>query len=279
MLRIGRITYANCSPIFHELQKQAPAEDYQFIGGVPSHLNALLAAGEIDVCPSSSIEYALHPERYLILPDLSISSIGAVASVLLFSRLPIAELDGQTILLSSESATSVNLLRILLKKRFGCSCGFTVSEQPLDSAMQEAPAMLLIGDKALRASLLDADLLVYDLGDLWYEWTGLPFVFALWFCGRKVAGDRHAEVTRLARHLIASKERACADLDSIARSATEAQWMGRDRLVAYWRDNISYDLDSRHLDGLRLFYRYCVEFGLLPAEPELHFLAPVAVEG
>jgi len=279
MLRIGRITYANCSPIFHELQKQAPADDYQFIGGVPSHLNALLAAGEIDVCPSSSIEYALHPERYLILPDLSISSIGAVASVLLFSRLPVEALDGQTILLTSESATSVNLLRILLKKRFGCSCGFTVSEQPLDSAMQEASAMLLIGDRALRASIQETDLLVYDLGELWHEWTGLPFVFALWFCGRKAAGDRPAEVTRLARLLIASKERACADLDSIAHCAPEAQWMGRERLVAYWRDNISYDLDSRHLEGLTLFYHYCVELGLLPAEPELHFLAPAAGEG
>jgi chorismate dehydratase len=279
MLRIGRITYANCSPIFHELQKQAPAEEYQFIGGVPSHLNALLAAGEIDVCPSSSIEYALHPEHYLILPDLSISSIGAVGSVLLFSRIPIEELDGQSILLTSESATSVNLLRILLKKRFGCSCSFTVSEQPLDSALQEASAMLLIGDAALRASLLDADLLVYDLGELWNEWTGLPFVFALWFCGRQVAIERYAEVTRLVHHLIASKERACADLESIAQSASEAQWMGKDRLVAYWRDNISYDLDSRHLDGLMLFYRYCVELGLLQAEPGLHFLATSTGEG
>jgi chorismate dehydratase len=279
MLRIGRITYANCSPIFHELQKQAPAEEYQFIGGVPSHLNALLAAGEIDVCPSSSIEYALHPEHYLILPDLSISSIGAVRSVLLFSRIPIEELDGQSILLTSESATSVNLLRILLKKRFGCSCGFTVSEQPLDSALQEASAMLLIGDAALRASLLDADLLVYDLGELWHEWTGLPFVFALWFCGRQVARERYAEVTRLAHHLIASKERACADLESIAQSASEAQWMGKDRLVAYWRDNISYNLDSRHLDGLMLFYRYCVELGLLQAEPGLHFLETGTGEG
>jgi len=139
--------------------------------------------------------------------------------------------------------------------------------------------MLLIGDKALRASLLGADLLVYDLGELWYEWTGLPFVFALWFCGRRVAGNRHAEVVRLARHLVASKKLACADLETIAHNAPEAQWMGRDRLVAYWRDNISYDLDSSHLDGLRLFYRYCVELGLLPAEPELHFLATLAGEG
>jgi len=272
MLRIGRITYANCSPIFHELQKQASCEEYRFVGGVPSRLNALLATGEIDVCPSSSIEYALHPDRYLILPDLSISSIGAVASVLLFSRLPMEELDGQTVLLSSESATSVNLLRILLKKRYGCSCSFTVSEQPLDRALREAPAMLLIGDTALRASFLETDLRIYDLGELWHEWTGLPFVFALWFCGRQVAKDRYAEVARLARNLIVSKERACADFEVIAQSSSEAQWMGSERLVAYWRDNISYDLDGMHLEGLTLFYRYCAELGLLPAEPGLHFL-------
>jgi chorismate dehydratase len=272
MLKIGRISYANCSPIFHELQKLAHFEEYQFIGGVPSHLNALLAAGEIDVCPSSSIEYAFHPENYLILPDLSISSIGAVASVLLFSRTPIEELDGETILLSSESATSVNLLQILLKKRFRCSCCFTVSKQPLEAALQEAPAILLIGDAALRASFLESDLLVYDLGKLWHEWTGLPFVFALWLCRRQVVKDRNAEVTRITRHLIASKECAYADLESIAQSSSEADWMGVDRLVSYWRDNISYNLDSGHLDGLILFYRYCAELGLLPVEPVLHFL-------
>jgi chorismate dehydratase len=272
MLRIGRITYANCTPIFHELQKQASDEDYQFVCGVPSDLNTMLAAGEIDVCPSSSIEYAIHPDRYLILPDLSISSIGTVRSVLLFSRIPIEELDRQKILLSSESATSVNLLRILLKKRFGLSCHFTVSVQPQDSTLQEAAAMLLIGDGALRTSFLESDLLVYDLGELWHEWTGLPFVFALWLCGRMVAKDRSADVTLLTRHLIASKERARADLEAIAQNSSEAQWMGRDRLIAYWRDNISYDLDSSHLEGLILFYRYCTELGFLPAEPGLHLL-------
>jgi chorismate dehydratase len=206
------------------------------------------------------------------LPDLSISSIGAVASVLLFSRIPIEELGGQTILLSSESATSVNLLRILVKKRFGCSCSFAVSEQPLDSALREASAMLLIGDMALRASLCETDLYVYDLGRLWHEWTGLPFVFALWFCGRRVAEDKYPEVACLAHRLITSRQHACADLDSIAQNSSESQWMGKNRLVAYWRDNISYGLDKEHLDGLRLFYKYCAEFGLLPAEPELNFL-------
>ncbi len=272
MLRIGRITYANCTPIFNCLQGHTRCEEYQFTGGVPSHLNAMLAAGEIDVCPSSSIEYAHHSERYLILPDLSISSIGAVGSVLLFSRIPIEELDGQMILLSSESATSVNLLRILVKKRFGCSCRFSVSTLPLDKALQEAPAMLLIGDSALRASFLASDMLVYDLGELWRDWTGLPFVFALWLCGRQVVEERYAELARLARNLVAAKQQACTALESIAQNAPESLWMGKERLVAYWTDNISYDLTKLHLDGLVLFYRYCTELGLLQNEPELHFL-------
>ncbi|MBK5276019.1 MAG: menaquinone biosynthesis protein [Desulfuromonadales bacterium] len=275
MLRIGRIAYANCTPIFHGLQQHSPITEYQFIGGVPSHLNAMLSAGKIDVCPSSSIEYAHHSGRYLILPDLSISSIGAVASVLLFSRIPIEELDGQTILLSSESATSVNLLRILVKKRFVCSCQFRVSTQALDKALQEAPAMLLIGDSALRASMQEHDLLVYDLGELWHDWTGLPFVFALWLCARQVAEERYAEVACLTRNLITAKEQACTEFESIAQESPEAKWMGKERLIAYWTDNLSFDLGRKHLEGLALFYRYCAELGLLQNEPELCFLPDI----
>src|SRR5512133_1778076 len=110
MLRIGRIEYANCTPIFRALLQNKPCADYQLVGGVPAQLNAMLAAGRIDVCPSSSIEYALHPDRYLILPHLSISCVGAVGSVLLLSQVPLESLNNRKILLSSESATSVNLL-------------------------------------------------------------------------------------------------------------------------------------------------------------------------
>jgi chorismate dehydratase len=131
----------------------------------------------------------------------------------------------------------------------------------------------LIGDAALRASLQQSDLLVYDLGQLWYEWTGLPFVFALWLCRRQIAADHYAETANLAGHLVESKEHARNNLQSIAESSPEALWMGVDRLVAYWRENISFDLDDRHLEGLLLFYHYCAELGLLAAEPELHFLA------
>lgn len=273
MLTIGRIDYANVTPLFHALREHFPCSGYRFTGGVPAALNALLAAEKIDVCPSSSIEYAIHSDRYLILPGLSISSIGPVASVLLFSRVPIEELDGREIVLSAESATSVNLLKILMRKRFNSTCRYAVSSGPPAEALRSATAMLLIGDAALRSSMDAAGtgLRIYDLGSLWYEWTGLPFVFALWFCTRSAARDSYQEVRQLAEQLVQAKGFAGRECELIADASPEAAWMGREGLIAYWRENISYELGEAQQDGLQLFYRYAAELGLITQAPELHF--------
>ena len=271
MLRIGRIAYANCTPVFSALQNSYPCDGYQFVSGVPARLNVMLAAGSIDVCPSSSYEYALHHDRYLILPQLSISCETAVGSVLLFSRVPLEELNGRTILLSSESATSVNLLRILLAKRYGFDCRYSLHTSSFDDALKNAQALLLIGDAALKESLHASGLHIYDLGQLWFEWTGLPFVFALWLCHRTSGVEKFDEVATLAERLVASKDSARNNLQAIAERSDDSVWMGVDRLVTYWRENISYDLEDRHMLGLKLFFRYCAELGLLETEPPLHF--------
>jgi chorismate dehydratase len=274
MLRIGRIEYANCTPIFHALHELCPAGDYQYVEGVPARLNALLAAGDIDVCPSSSIAYALHPERYLIIPDLSISSCGPVQSVLLFSKLPIENLDNRDVLLTSESATSVNLLKILLKMRYGCSCSFHVTNQTVDVALNEAPAVLLIGDAALRSLQSVSDIFVYDLGELWYAWTGTPFVFALWLVSRKAFAEHEGELRLLVGQLMRAKTYAMTNLERIADVSLDAEWMGRDRLLEYWRENISYDLGGDHREGLNRFFSLTAELGLIERAPELAFLEP-----
>lgn len=272
MLRIGRIAYANCTPIFHALKEQVPGGDYQYVEGVPARLNALLAAGDIDVCPSSSIAYALNPENYLIIPDLSISSCGPVQSVLLFSTVPIEKLDGREVLLTSESATSVNLLKIILKLRYGCHCTFRVTSRTLGEALQEAPAVLLIGDTALRSINLASKMLIYDLGELWHDWTGSPFVFALWLASRTAFAEHADELRVLAAALLRSKAYAMANLERIADSSPDAEWMGTGRLLEYWRTNLSYDLGSRHKDGLIHFYRLAAGMGLIDYAPELAFL-------
>lgn len=269
MLRIGQIDYANCTPLFHVLREYFPCSGYEFVTGVPAQLNRMLLAGEIDVCPSSSIEYAYHPERYRILPQLSISSVGAVASVLLFSKVPIEELDGRKILLSSESATSVNLLKILISQRFGCSCTYEVAQSGVSAVEKDSSALLLIGDSALRADLEKTDQLVYDLGEMWYAWTGFPFVFALWICRNDVVEGM--ELRELAKQLVQAKELVPRQLEQIVLNAEEASWLGHDRLLAYWRDNISYHLDEREQAGLMLYYTKCFEIGLIAAVPSLKF--------
>lgn len=266
MLRIGQIEYANCTPLFHVLREQFPCSGYEYVTGVPAELNRMLLAGDIDVCPSSSIEYAYHPERYSILPQLSISSIGAVASVLLFSKVPIEQLNGKKITLSSESATSVNLLKILLIQRYDCTCSYEVAS-PTAIPTDDSSALLLIGDSALRASLDVSDMFVYDLGGLWYSWTGQPFVFALWLCRNEIAASM--EIMNLATRLIKAKESVPEKLDQIAAGAKEAGWLGRDRLLAYWRDNISYQFDERAQAGLMLYFIKCFEVGLISSVPVL----------
>jgi len=270
MLRIGQIEYANCTPIYHVLREHFPCSEYEFVKGVPTELNRLLALGYIDVCPSSSIEYALHHDQYRIFPQLSISSDGAVASVLLFSRIPIEHLDGTIILLSSESATSVNLLKILMAQRYNCYCRYAVTPLSLSDALLDSPALLLIGDAALRASFSDSGLHIYDLGTLWRDWTGLPFVFALWLCRKEVA-DRPS-LKELANKLIQARLLLPMHYSEIAGQAPEAAWMGYDRLLTYWRDNILYDLDERKTSGLLSFFQKCSELGLVASVPELCFI-------
>lgn len=268
MLRIGEINYLNCTPIFAMLRERFADPAYRFIPGVPAELNHLLRGGEIDICPSSSIEYARHPESYLILPGISIAAIGAVKSVLLLSPLPLEALDGAEIALTGESATSVALLKILLTCRYSFTNRFrlaTVEEQQPASA---AGPLLLIGDSALRAAGEGGYRYVYDLGKLWFDYTGLPFVFALWLVRRSAVEREPAACRRLAERLITARQLAVANFAAIATAYVQNDWTNREFLINYWQ-TISYSLDEKHLEGLKLYYRLAVQCGILEHEPPL----------
>jgi chorismate dehydratase len=228
----------------------------------------MLAAGDIDLCPSSSIEYGKSFEKYSLLPNLSISSIGAVKSVLLFSRVPIADLANLPVGLTTESDTSINLLKIILAKKYGFHNLFQRTSLPLSEAIQQFSALLLIGDTALKASLANNGLYVYDLGELWHDFSGLPFVFALWIVRRDAAAAKHAEIKALCDELQQAKELAYDSYESIASNSKEKAWINSEALVGYWR-TISYDLTPAHVAGLQSFFRYAAELGILAREPEI----------
>ena len=105
-MRVGRIPYINCYPVYGAVDRGIVPMDAELIDGVPTALNSLMANGSLDVSVVSAVEYARDWERYLLLPDLAISCDGPVRSVMLFSTRPAGELDGQEVLVSRSSMTS-----------------------------------------------------------------------------------------------------------------------------------------------------------------------------
>src|SRR5438309_10347983 len=155
------------APVFYRVDAQ-----FEEVSGVPTALNGALLAGECDLAPISSIEYARNAERLRILPRLCVSSQGAVESIQLVSRTPLERV--QRVAVTPESATSVVLTKVLLPE---------AEHVPLG---EEAEAKLLIGDAALRSGFEDPTP-HSDLGRPWLERTGLPVVFAGLACPEPLA--------------------------------------------------------------------------------------------
>ena len=277
-MKLGHIDYLNCVPFFEYLQQAG--FDGTIVKGVPAQLNAMLAKGALDVSPSSSFEYGRNFQDYVLLPNHSISAFDEVQSVLFFSSTPLEELDGQKIYLTGESATSVHLLYVILREFYGCqtidSC---VPDQLAESFLNEGKPVLLIGDRALKASLTVGPEKgrQYDLAQLWHQHTGLPFVFALWIVHRQAYQRLMAEFLLLQTQLQQSKDKAFQDLSVLAEAVTDRPWMTQKQLVDYW-NCMSYDLDDAHVKGLTLFFKLCYKYGYFSQLPELTFIDAAQVE-
>ncbi len=254
-LVIGRIPYANVFPIFYVLEHEVDCSQYTFVEGVPSRLNRMLREGEVDISPSSSIEYLGNPGRYRIIANHSISSRGRVGSILLFTPRPVEELEGATVFASSQSETSVALLKIVLRRFYGLSATVETVPNPIQSGAGGA-AFLLIGDDALRQQAIVSHPypFVYDLGEIWYRQTGLPFVFALWIVRKDIPGKEEL-VDKFTADLDRAKETALKKLPEIARYAPIRSFMTEEDILSYWKQ-LDYELSAEHKKGLALFDRY-----------------------
>lgn len=262
ILKIGKIPYLNLFPIFYILERESDCSGYEFVEGVPSYLNKQLRDGRIDISPSSSIEYLRYPDRYTIIDDHSISSSGPIGSILLFSKRPLETLDGLEVLTSSQSETSVALLKIICKKFFEIECHLKSTTEPIARALKSGTAYMLIGDDALREALKWPALFIYDLGDLWHKKTGLPFTFALWIARTDCCAERAHLLEQFKSDLNRSKKTALKNLQAIASALKAESFLSEEELVAYWQ-GISYDFRSSEKEGLELFRKYSDELGLI----------------
>ncbi len=258
MLRIGRIPFLNLMPIFYYLQRCCQ-DRYSFISGVPSEVNDYLRKGIIDISPSSSIEYLRGRHSYRIVPGHSISSFGAVKSIYLFTKKPIEALEGELILYTYKSEASTALLRIVCDRFYGLACIYRESRQPLKDGLESASGYLLIGDEAMVEFKNNRHYHAYDLGELWYEKTGLPFVFALWIANANVDDEAIKDVKA---DLDSARQWAEGQYRTLARESGLAKTLGEDFIVKYW-ESLSYGFEEPHMKGLELFDKYLNESGLL----------------
>jgi chorismate dehydratase len=272
MLRVGRIPYINTYPVYGAVDRGLVTLDATLIDGIPSALNARMSAGTLDVSVVSAVEYAAHAERYLLLPDLAISCDGPVRSVMLFSKRPVMDLDGATVLVSRSSMTSVELLGLLFRERWGVSPTLVPADAEradiANFASVPHDARLVIGDAALLLSSgtngVSRDYpFQIDLGTAWKEWTGLPFVFAVWVAQRATPiGD----ALRVHSQLIESRNWGLAHLPELAVQASDATGVSRDECESYL-SGLDYRLSLPHLQGLTEFYRRLDAAGRVHARP------------
>jgi chorismate dehydratase len=253
VIRLGRISYVNMAPVFFRLETK-----FEEIAGVPTELNAKLLAGELDVAPISSIEYARNADRLRILPRLCVSSEGAVDSIQLVSKTPLEHV--RTVAVTPESATSVVLTKVLLPE---------AAHVPLG---EPAEAKLLIGDAALKSAFEDPTP-HYDLGRLWLERTGLPMVFAVWAAPEPVAEG----LFELQEALVASVRAARADPEALAHESS-ARYGYPPGFLARYFEKLRYSFGPRERAGLLTFLELARDAGELERVPELRFVSSATAD-
>ncbi len=280
-MRIGRIPYINCYPVYGAVDRGIVPLPGTLVNGTPSQLNAAMAAGDLDVSVVSAVEYARASSRYVLLPDLAISCNGPVRSVLLFSKRPAEDLTGHRVLLSRSSMTSVALLKLLFANVWHSTPTFADGDAELCdvATMAEEPheARLVIGDAALllrfglsalpsaerRAPMTELYDHVYDLGTTWTSWTGLPFVFAVWVAQRTTSNH----VARLVHErLLESRDWGLAHLGELAHQAARATGVELSACEEYL-SGLDYGLSGAHLEGITEFFRRLAEAGEVPGGP------------
>lgn len=269
-IRIGKIAYTNILPIYHFFEDRGlPIE---WINQIPTKLNQKMLDGLIDIGPISAYAYAKDASKYYLVPDMSISARGAVRSIFLFSRTPLlSQLDGAKIALTTASATSIHLLRIILELYEGIQPNYLSLPPNLNQMMQQADAALLIGDDALKASFQDHGYYPFDLGYEWYLRTKLSMTYAVWAIRREIVEDRKKDMAPIIRAFLTAKEKGRQDLQPVIQVA-KGQLGGSESFWTEYFSGLCYDLKDKELSGLKKFYALCVKLGLLQSEVDIQFL-------
>jgi chorismate dehydratase len=260
MLRLGVVAYLNAQPLAFRLDERVDRVSIRY--DVPARCADLLHTGEIDLGTVPAIEF-LRGEDYRLVPGVAIGCQGPVASVAIFSSKPMESV--RSLALDTNSRTSVALAQILCRRHFGIAPRLQPMRQDPTAMLELCDAAVVIGDAALFFDHTAAGVAKIDLGAAWLDYTGLPFVFAVW-AGR--AGAVTADDVRLLQE---TRDHAVTVPADVASAFFPGDPVRAARGAEYLRDNVKYDFAEPQIRGLTRFYREAAEHGLVPAFREPRF--------
>jgi chorismate dehydratase len=243
---IGRVAFINCEPIFHGLD-----DTWNVLPAPPSWLTGHLLRRDCIIAPIPAADYAKNSNKLVLIPDLAISSKGEVGSVLLFGEMSVNKM--KTIAMPSDSATSVTLLRHLVKIH-NLSPQFIEMGPDLDGMLEKCDGCLLIGDRALEGASAHSDLVQMDLGAEWRKVSGHPMVFGV-FAAR---ADSDLEMVRSAHKALIERLSAFENDEDVRseviRVSSEKLSQSVKRLERYFGEVINR-IDPDDMRGLKQFLR------------------------
>ena len=238
-IRVAAVSYLNTKPLTYGFEKGQMAEQMELMFEYPAKVAAMLLNDEVDI---GLIPVAVIPKlkEHHIISDYGIGAIREVASVCLFSNVPIEEI--QSVYLDYQSRTSVALLKILLKQYWKISPALIAAEAGYEEKINGTAAGLVIGDRAFAQRKKST--YMYDLAIAWNKMTGLPFLFAAWVSNKKLPAD-----------FIADFNKATSEgLNHIDEIVAQNKYEDYD-LHQYYTENINYELDDKKREALTLFLR------------------------
>lgn len=259
-LRIGIVNFLNSKPLAWGFLKGHHTDLFVPSYHTPAVVARLLEQGNLDIGLVPSVELQRIPDLK-VLPDLCVSATGEVKSVLLLSKVPVEEV--RCVALDHNSRTSVTLLKILLRERFGVEPEYVEHRPEVGRMLDEADAALLIGDPALQVDRNGFE--VIDLAAEWKDLTGHPFVFAVW----AVRGG--VEFPDLSFYFKSSLRYGLGSIDTLAREAAAELDLDLAEVESYLTQNLSYLLRWPQICGLAEFHRRAHRMGLLPEPRDLDF--------
>ena len=246
-VRVGRIEFVNCFPLYNHFERELAARGVAatIVEGYPSALNELLVNGAIDVALPSSIAFARGAAGLALLPQVSISSFGAVDSVQLFTRVPLGAV--RRIALTEKSATSICLLKVLCRE-WGLEPEFAPRRGSLAEVLADFDGLLLIGDEALYVLRAEVYPYHYDLGAEWQKVTGLPMVFAVCAARREFTAARPAAAAAVGAALLASRDVCAAHPADTAAAAAQRYDFSQRYLMDYF-DRLKFGFTPEYRAG------------------------------